>query len=450
MITSKKAANAVGGKTARACDSCLRNRARWYCAADDAFLCQGCDSSVHSANQLASRHERVRLEKGAPNKPVFGSPNKQNSTPAWLKGFTRKARTPRQPKPAKAIYGSAFTNPLAIVPEIGCEEADNSPDEESEEQLLYRVPVFDPFAAELWNAPNNMADALAYEREGTATGGGFAVSMRDKGVVLRDEACDIDTLNGLIIPSDMELAEFAADVESLLGTGLDEDCCGIEGLGLGSGVGLLECNKEEEDDDDDMGNFFVESRKVKVEDDINGVEEVVDCQMEMGFDLERETIAWNFDYEVNGEEEEKMVGGIMDGRSGLKEEEEGEEEEVKRKVILSLNYEGVISAWASQGCPWTDGIRPELNADGGWPDYMGYSHPYGGVGGSHVRGGDDGGREARVSRYREKRRTRLFSKKIRYEVRKLNAEKRPRMKGRFVKRTPFSVPSFPSYLVNTN
>jgi CCT motif len=51
-----------------------------------------------------------------------------------------------------------------------------------------------------------------------------------------------------------------------------------------------------------------------------------------------------------------------------------------------------------------------------------------------ARSGLDGGREARVSRYREKRRTRLFSKKIRYEVRKLNAEKRPRMKGRFVKR----------------
>lgn len=52
--------------------------------------------------------------------------------------------------------------------------------------------------------------------------------------------------------------------------------------------------------------------------------------------------------------------------------------------------------------------------------------------------GADGAREARVSRYREKRRTRLFSKKIRYEVRKLNAEKRPRMKGRFVKRCNFS------------
>jgi len=67
----------------------------------------------------------------------------------------------------------------------------------------------------------------------------------------------------------------------------------------------------------------------------------------------------------------------------------------------------------------------------------GLHHPYGDFGGT------DGGREARVSRYREKRRTRLFSKKIRYEVRKLNAEKRPRMKGRFVKRTSFAGPAFP-------
>lgn len=37
-------------------------------------------------------------------------------------------------------------------------------------------------------------------------------------------------------------------------------------------------------------------------------------------------------------------------------------------------------------------------------------------------------REASVMRYKEKRQTRLFSKKIRYEVRKLNADKRPRLK----------------------
>lgn len=68
-------------------------------------------------------------------------------------------------------------------------------------------------------------------------------------------------------------------------------------------------------------------------------------------------------------------------------------------------------------------------------------------GAAAAAGGGDGGREARVSRYREKRRTRLFSKKIRYEVRKLNAEKRPRMKGRFVKRANFTAPP-PFALIN--
>ena len=37
-------------------------------------------------------------------------------------------------------------------------------------------------------------------------------------------------------------------------------------------------------------------------------------------------------------------------------------------------------------------------------------------------------REASVLRYKEKRQTRLFAKKIRYQVRKLNADKRPRLK----------------------
>ena len=64
-----------------------------------------------------------------------------------------------------------------------------------------------------------------------------------------------------------------------------------------------------------------------------------------------------------------------------------------------------------------------------------------GILGGAVTAVTGGEREARVSRYREKRRTRLFAKKIRYEVRKLNAEKRPRMKGRFVKRS--SLPSLP-------
>ena len=45
-------------------------------------------------------------------------------------------------------------------------------------------------------------------------------------------------------------------------------------------------------------------------------------------------------------------------------------------------------------------------------------------------------REARLMRYREKRKSRRFEKTIRYASRKAYAETRPRIKGRFAKRTP--------------
>lgn len=44
-------------------------------------------------------------------------------------------------------------------------------------------------------------------------------------------------------------------------------------------------------------------------------------------------------------------------------------------------------------------------------------------------------REARVLRYREKKKNRKFEKTIRYHSRKAYAETRPRIKGRFAKRT---------------
>lgn len=48
-------------------------------------------------------------------------------------------------------------------------------------------------------------------------------------------------------------------------------------------------------------------------------------------------------------------------------------------------------------------------------------------------------REARVLRYREKRKNRKFEKTIRYASRKAYAETRPRIKGRFAKRSDIEV-----------
>ncbi|KAJ6699719.1 hypothetical protein OIU79_012885 [Salix purpurea] len=92
-------------------------------------------------------------------------------------------------------------------------------------------------------------------------------------------------------------------------------------------------------------------------------------------------------------------------------------------LILKLNYDHVLSEWSDRGSPFSD-------------ESMGCSE------GNDVSArlaqidlfSENGMREASVLRYKEKRRTRLFSKKIRYQVRKLNADQRPRMKGRFVRR----------------
>ena len=48
-------------------------------------------------------------------------------------------------------------------------------------------------------------------------------------------------------------------------------------------------------------------------------------------------------------------------------------------------------------------------------------------------------RETRVLRYREKKKKRKFEKTIRYASRKTYAETRPRIKGRFAKRTAVEV-----------
>ncbi|XP_044476555.1 zinc finger protein CONSTANS-LIKE 16-like [Mangifera indica] len=396
MITEKKAANAMGGKTARACDGCLRKRARWYCASDDAFLCQACDASVHSANQLAGRHERLRLEV-ASAKLNGASNDKSVAAPAWHQGFTRKPRTPRPNKNVLMKQGkekekkkvSNFNND-PLVPEIGCEEGSLEENSSEEEQLLYQVPVFDPFASGLY-----CDTEIATVKEG----GG----------------CDLDDLQGFL-QSDTDLAEFAADVERLLVSGLNEDC------------------KEETET---QANVNFGDSTVKVKDEEEEELDLNSCRFYPAFNITREGTDWNFDCKsptIVNEEEEKVTP-LADTAMANTECKL----EMKGNVSLRLNYEAVINAWATQGRPWRTGTRPELNPKDFWPNCMGtcsedhVHHFYGGAVWCHGRG--DAGREARVSRYREKRRTRLFSKKIRYEVRKLNAEKRPRMKGRFVKRT---------------
>lgn len=387
---------AEGGKTARACDSCISKRARWYCAADDAFLCQACDASVHSANSLARRHERVRLQTAS------FRPSSDNSAASWHQGFTKKPRSPRMGKTAPA------RKPFPQVPEVSAKEET----EDQEQLLLHRVPVLGADSKD-----GNLASFVG-EKESS---------------------------NGYL-SYDMDPAEFAADVESLLGNSLDNECFDMEELGLAA-------SKDHSMTNDDHSLNSCELIKIEADE----VEELTPM-LGTEADTMREPFELNFmDFSSNPttcSEEEKVMMEVMAAvKNGEVEMEETKIVKNKKKISLSLDSEAVIIAWGSRGTPWTSGDRPNLDLDYYWPDYMGvcesdyYYQTYGEFGGGIGRqavAGVEGEREARVSRYREKRRTRLFAKKIRYEVRKLNAEKRPRMKGRFVKRSScFAPPPLP-------
>lgn len=318
------AASALGARTARACESCLKVRARWYCAADDAFLCHSCDNMVHSANQLASRHERVKLQTASSkvNHPLnpHHNNNNNNNKVSWHSGFTRKARTPRhnnnnnnnkrllvqqqqqqqqqrqQQKTFQEEEEVFFDNTISLlplVPELGSEEP--LLNDETEEQLLCRVPVFDVELCGIYN-----------EVKGE-----------------EEEAFDLDNF-----PSDMDLAEFAADVENLLD------------------------GKEEEDDDEIdayVNGVGAKDAMVKVKDE----EELVDaCNLESILDINSSVAFNNWDI-VESESspaQECKVGNI------------------KKDMFLRLNYEDVITAWASQGSPWTTGTPP--NFDDCWPHFL--------------------------------------------------------------------------------
>ncbi|XP_068666971.1 two-component response regulator-like APRR9 [Aristolochia californica] len=116
-------------------------------------------------------------------------------------------------------------------------------------------------------------------------------------------------------------------------------------------------------------------------------------------------------------------------------------------LSLKLDYQEILNAWSDKGPLYIEEEGPQIVPDHdevqaqGWTEVMRASSRVWQVpddGSSAMEedghGKKMGQRQARVLRYKEKRQSRLFSKRIRYEVRKLNAEKRPRMKGRFVKR----------------
>lgn len=381
------AAAAVGSKAARACDSCLRRRARWYCAADDAFLCQGCDASVHSANPLARRHERLRLRPTTSTSPPdphstleAGGPGveptstwkkrqqqQQVAPAAWSK---RKARTRR---PHVKSVGQLLSRKLVVVPEVATVESSEErkaeeEDEEEEEQLLYCVPTFDRALAELCTPPPPVDDPTAAtaspsccrdDVDGTVDN----TKAAPPAVVVAESPVQQlpDSFAGFG-PTDAELREFAADMEALLGQGLGDSNELDESFYMES-LGLMTPQQAEEDVGrvkmEPNGSVISRSRgegapgfcPADLKPEASSAE-----MLDIEFNCSSPTVMMDNEDEDSFEQKASASNG-GDAAAGT--------QFLKRSLDLNLNYEAIIESWGSS--PWTDGQRPNVQLDDFWP-----------------------------------------------------------------------------------
>ncbi|KAI3452504.1 hypothetical protein Pfo_009168 [Paulownia fortunei] len=126
-----------------------------------------------------------------------------------------------------------------------------------------------------------------------------------------------------------------------------------------------------------------------------------------------------------------------------------------QRLSLKLDYEEILNSWSDKGPLYINHAESSQIVPDITYDFVSHEVSNNGVSrecnvGSwavpeiengdqmRIKNGEElkmGQREASVLRYKAKRHNRLYSKQIRYQVRKLNAEKRPRLKGRFVKRS---------------
>ncbi|CAO2186742.1 unnamed protein product, partial [Urochloa humidicola] len=124
-------------------------------------------------------------------------------------------------------------------------------------------------------------------------------------------------------------------------------------------------------------------------------------------------------------------------------------------LLLKLDYDEILAAWADRASLYIGGgdggedsdAAPELELDSVLVEMEPSSEDAAGAPSpaadpvvavaafawSAPGMAPAGERAEKVRRYKEKRRNRLFVKRIRYEVRRVNAVKRPRFKGRFIK-----------------
>ncbi|KAJ8567169.1 hypothetical protein K7X08_019377 [Anisodus acutangulus] len=361
---------------ARVCDSCHSAACTVYCRADSAYLCAGCDARIHAASLVASRHERVWVCEACERAPA---------------AFLCKADAASLCASCDADIHSA--NPLA--------------------RRHHRVPIM-PIPGTLYRPPAVDTVGGGSMMIGGATGEG----TEDDGFLSMTQDADDTTID--------EEGEDEAASWLLLNPPIKNNV-----------------NKNNNNQHNNYGMLF------------GG--EVVDDYLnlaEYGGNNQ-----FNDQYSVNQQQQhysvpQKSYGGdsvvpVQDGqgKSLILYHQQQQHQSHHLNFQLGMEYENSNTGY---GYPATMSHSVSISSmdvsvvPESALSETSNSHPRPPKGTIDLFSGPPiqippqltpMDREARVLRYREKKKNRKFEKTIRYASRKAYAETRPRIKGRFAKRT---------------
>ncbi|KAM7520597.1 hypothetical protein LguiB_019559 [Lonicera macranthoides] len=346
----------------RVCDTCRSAACTVYCRADSAYLCTGCDARIHTANQVASVHERVWICEACERAPA---------------AFICKADAASLCTTCDADIHSA--NPLA--------------------RRHHRVPV-SPIPGCLFGPPAaNPGRSIVGLR--TKHADGFLAQEADENI---DEDDENETASWLLLNPVKNSHNIQATNGIMFGGEVVDEY-----------LDLVEYNscQESQFTTDDQYNSQHHQQYSGVPQKSYGGDSVVPVQC--GEVKNHQLMQQQQNYQLGM--------GYETSNTGY-----GYPASISHSVSMSSMDVGIVPESTISDVSISHPRPPKGTIDL-------FSSPPIQVP-TQLTPMD---REARVIRYREKKKMRKFEKTIRYASRKAYAETRPRIKGRFAKRTDVEV-----------
>ncbi|KAL9250770.1 Zinc finger protein CONSTANS-LIKE 2-like protein [Drosera capensis] len=362
-----------GGAWARLCDTCRVVPCTVYCRADSAYLCTGCDARVHGANHVASRHERVWVCEACEQAPA---------------AFLCKADAASLCAACDADVHSA--NPLS--------------------RRHHRVPILPIATGGLYGGPPAVGDRVVGSVGGEEEEDFLAPEI-EEGVGEED---DEDETASWLLPNPVK-----GDKDGVENNNNNDHGYVMGGELVDEHLHLVEYNSGSGPDSHQYGSKECDLQKDYVIDNTKscGGDSVVPVQSKVHFHYQQhhknhneQGFNFGFDYETNpaySSYNTTMSHSVS---------------------VSSLDVGIVPESTMNSDIPSIS--TPRIPTKGTIDLFSGPPAP---IQLPTVFSPMD--REARVLRYREKKKTRKFEKTIRYASRKAYAETRPRIKGRFAKRS---------------